>query len=122
MCVASLGTRLTPSTGCDIHGQRFRRLVRHKTIDFVISDAQSDLSRVMRKTGKLYGLTLASCGLTIVAAVFVVMWNENSSPFHLWFDIAPQGLGMASVITTTLIVCVNLRSYMLLFSRMLLVS
>ena len=58
----------------------------------------------MRKTGKLYGLTLVSCGLTVLAAVLVVFWNEDSSAFHLWFDIVPQGLGMASVITTTLIV------------------
>ena len=81
----------------------------------------SDLLRVMRKTGKLYELTLASCGLTVVAAVLVVMWNENSSPFHLWFDIAPQGLGMASVITTTLIVSVKLLSATpRVFSRVLL--
>lgn len=58
----------------------------------------------MRRTGKLYGLTLVSAILCVAAAVLVVMWNENSSAFHLWFDIVPQGLGMASVITTTLIV------------------
>ncbi len=58
----------------------------------------------MRRTGKLYGLTLASAAMTVVAAVLLVMWNENSSWVHLWFDIVPQGLGMASVITTTLIV------------------
>ncbi|KAJ3520520.1 hypothetical protein NM688_g9151 [Phlebia brevispora] len=58
---------------------------------------------VMRKTGKLYGLTLMSALMTVVAAVLVVFWNEDSSSFHLWFDIVPQGLGMASVITTTLI-------------------
>ena len=58
----------------------------------------------MRHTGKLYSLTLVSCGLTVVAATMVAFWNENSSWIHLWFDIVPQGLGMASVITTTLIV------------------
>lgn len=60
--------------------------------------------RVMRKTGKLYTLTLASCALTIYATVSVATWNEHTSQFHLWFDIFPQGLGMSSVITTTLIV------------------
>ena len=58
----------------------------------------------MRRTGKLYSLTLASVLMTVAAAALVVMWDENTSWFHLWFDIVPQGLGMASVITTTLIV------------------
>lgn len=61
-------------------------------------------SRVMRRTGKLYGLTLISCFLTIIAASYVAAWNENTSAIHLWVDVFPQGLGMASVITTTLIV------------------
>jgi hypothetical protein len=42
--------------------------------------------------------------MTIVAAILVFFWNKNSSPFHLWADIIPQGFGMASLITTTLIV------------------
>ncbi|KAF8916857.1 vacuolar amino acid permease [Mucidula mucida] len=58
---------------------------------------------MMRRTGKLYTLTLVSSGLTILAAVMVVFWNENSSAFHLWFDLVPQAFGMSSVITTTLI-------------------
>ena len=58
----------------------------------------------MRKTGKLYGLTLVSCALGILATTLVACWDENSSQFHLWADVVPQGLGMASVITTTLIV------------------
>lgn len=46
----------------------------------------------------------------------LILWNERTAWFHLWFDIVPQGFGMASVITTTLIVsyhvpsCVNRRS------------
>lgn len=47
---------------------------------------------------------MASCVMTIVAAILVFFWNKNSSPFHLWADIIPQGFGMASLITTTLIV------------------
>lgn len=58
----------------------------------------------MRKTGKLYTLTLVSSGLTVFATIMIALWDENTSGFHLWFDIFPQGLGMASVITTTLIV------------------
>lgn len=58
----------------------------------------------MRRTGKLYTLTLVSAAMTVLAALLVVMWNDNTSSFHLWLDIVPQGLGMASVITTTLIV------------------
>lgn len=60
--------------------------------------------RLMRKTGKLYTLTLASSALTIFASAMVALWNENSAPLHLWLDLFPQGFGMASLITTTLIV------------------
>lgn len=59
---------------------------------------------MMRRTGKLYSLTLVSSGLTILASLLVIRWNEHSSAFHMWFDIVPQAFGMASVITTTLIV------------------
>ncbi|KAF5388036.1 hypothetical protein D9615_000232 [Tricholomella constricta] len=58
---------------------------------------------IMRKTGKLYGLTLASSFLTIIASVLITLWNEDSSVFHLWLDLIPQGFGMASFITSTLI-------------------
>ena len=58
----------------------------------------------MRRTGKLYTLTLASCAMTIVATTMVACWNDRTPQWHLWLDIVPQGLGMASVITTTLIV------------------
>ena len=60
----------------------------------------------MRKTGKLYSLTLASAVLCIIASVLVASWNDNTSTLHLWLDIVPQGFGMASLITTTLIVSI----------------
>lgn len=58
----------------------------------------------MRRTGKLYTLTLVSSLLTIIASLLVTFWNEDSSAFHLWLDLIPQGFGMASFITSTLIV------------------
>jgi len=61
----------------------------------------------MRRTGKLYGLTLVSAMCTLYAGAMVAMWNDNSSQFHLWSDLIPQGFGMASVITTTLIVGIS---------------
>ncbi|KAJ3729030.1 major facilitator superfamily domain-containing protein [Lentinula guzmanii] len=60
-------------------------------------------TRMMRRTGKLYRLTLCSGLMCIAASVSIVFWNEHTSPFHLWIDIVPQGFGMASLITTTLI-------------------
>ncbi|KAG8218370.1 major facilitator superfamily domain-containing protein [Butyriboletus roseoflavus] len=57
----------------------------------------------MRKTGKLYNLTLGSAALCIFASVLVALWNDKTSTLHLWLDIVPQGFGMASLITTTLI-------------------
>ena len=59
----------------------------------------------MRRTGKLYTLTLISASLAILASVLASCWNDNTSAFHLWVDLIPQGLGVASFITTTLIVC-----------------
>ncbi|KAH9482854.1 Multidrug resistance protein fnx1 [Psilocybe cubensis] len=58
---------------------------------------------IMRRTGKLYTLTLVSSFMTIVASTLASCWNENSSAFHLWIDLIPQGFGMASFITSTLI-------------------
>lgn len=58
----------------------------------------------MRRTGKLYTLTLVSCGMAILASVLASLWNERTSAFHLWVDLIPQGFGMASFITSTLIV------------------
>ncbi|TFY79402.1 hypothetical protein EWM64_g4611 [Hericium alpestre] len=58
---------------------------------------------VMRRTGRLYNLTLISALLTIGASTLVALWNDRSSEWHLWLDVAPQGFGMASLITTTLI-------------------
>ncbi|KAI0346735.1 MFS general substrate transporter [Trametopsis cervina] len=86
--------RLESSTDSGLH------LLPHSV---AISTGSVIAGWIMRRTGKLYTLTLVSCALTVVAALLVVRWNENSSWIHLWFDIAPQGLGMASVITTTLI-------------------
>lgn len=58
----------------------------------------------MRRTGKLYSLTLISTSLGIVASVSVSLWNFNTSELHLWLDLTPQGFGISSMITTTLIV------------------
>ncbi|KAF9452050.1 vacuolar amino acid permease [Macrolepiota fuliginosa MF-IS2] len=58
---------------------------------------------IMRRTGKLYTLTLVSSLLTILASTLVCLWGNNTSTFHLWIDLIPQGFGMASFITSTLI-------------------
>jgi len=58
---------------------------------------------LMRRTGKLYALTLASSFMAISASVLASFWNDNTSALHLWIDLIPQGFGIASFITTTLI-------------------
>jgi len=58
---------------------------------------------MMRRTGKLYSLTLVSMGLGIVASVSVSLWKSNTPEYHFWVDLIPQGFGIAGVITTTLI-------------------
>ncbi|KAG9317195.1 vacuolar amino acid permease [Chiua virens] len=57
----------------------------------------------MRRTGKLYSITLGSAALCVLASVLVASWSEKTSTQHLWLDIVPQGFGMASLITTTLV-------------------
>jgi len=59
---------------------------------------------MMRKTGKLYHLTIFASFSTVLASFLIIFWSENSSPIHLWIDIVPQGFGMSSFITSTLIV------------------
>ncbi|OJT13552.1 Multidrug resistance protein fnx1 [Trametes pubescens] len=86
--------RLSSSTDTGLH------LLPHSV---AISTGSVFAGWVMRRTGKLYSLTLCSCLLTVVAASLVAMWNENSAAWHLWLDVAPQGFGMAAVITSTLI-------------------
>ncbi|CAK5275720.1 unnamed protein product [Mycena citricolor] len=57
----------------------------------------------MRRTGKLYVLTLVASAASIFANILVILWDEKTSQWHLWLDIVPHGFGMASFITTTLI-------------------
>ncbi|KAL1946941.1 hypothetical protein VTO73DRAFT_15045 [Trametes versicolor] len=86
--------RLNSSTDTGLH------LLPHSV---AISTGSVFAGWVMRRTGKLYSLTLCSCLLTVVAAALVARWNEHSPAWHLWLDVAPQGFGMAAVITSTLI-------------------
>ncbi|KAF8803697.1 vacuolar amino acid permease [Phlegmacium glaucopus] len=57
----------------------------------------------MRRTGKLYVLTLVSSSMALSTSVLASFWNDNTSSFHLWIDLIPHGFGVASFITTTLI-------------------
>ena len=72
--------------------------------------------RMMRRTGKLYSLTLTSVSLGIISSVLVSLWNFNTSEFHLWLDLIPNGFGIASIITTTLIVSIRTSRWFLLES------
>jgi len=86
--------RLNSSTNAGLH------LLPHSV---ALSTGSVFAGWMMRRTGKLYHLTLASTALTIFASILVTLWNDNTSKYHLWLDIVPQGFGMASLITTTLI-------------------
>lgn len=86
--------RLNSSTNAGLH------LLPHS---IALSTGSMIAGWMMRRTGKLYYLTLASVGLTIIASISLALWNDNTSQYHLWLDIIPQGFGMASLITTTLI-------------------
>ncbi|KAJ8595338.1 vacuolar amino acid permease [Rhizopogon salebrosus TDB-379] len=86
--------RLNSSTNAGLH------LLPHSV---ALSTGSVFAGWMMRRTGKLYRLTLASTALTIFASILVTLWNDNTSKYHLWLDIVPQGFGMASLITTTLI-------------------
>ncbi|KAG8691018.1 hypothetical protein FRC11_007428 [Ceratobasidium sp. 423] len=58
---------------------------------------------MMRKTGKLYWLTLSSATLVLLSATLISFWNKSTHQLHLWFDIIFGGFGMSSLITSTLI-------------------
>ncbi|KAL5508354.1 hypothetical protein ACEPAH_5973 [Sanghuangporus vaninii] len=86
--------RMTSSKDAGLH------LLPHS---FAISTGSVFAGWIMRKTGKLYFLTLMSAAAATSATVSICFWNSRTSAWHLWFDIFPQGFGMASLITTTLI-------------------
>ncbi|KAG8715102.1 hypothetical protein FRC09_016923, partial [Ceratobasidium sp. 395] len=58
---------------------------------------------MMRKTGKLYYLTLASAFSMVVSSALISTWNDNTSEYHLWGDIVFGGFGGSALITSTLI-------------------
>ncbi|CAE6435084.1 unnamed protein product [Rhizoctonia solani] len=58
---------------------------------------------MMRRTGKLYWLTIASAAGALLSAALISSWNESTHHLHLWLDIAFGGFGMSSLITSTLI-------------------
>lgn len=59
----------------------------------------------MRQTGRYWTVTVISAFLVVVANVFISNWDLNRTPdIEYWLDIVPSGLGMASLITSTLIV------------------
>jgi len=58
---------------------------------------------LMRRTGKLYTLTILSALSATASTLLLCLWGENTAKYHLWLDIVPQGFGMASLITSTLI-------------------
>jgi len=58
---------------------------------------------LMRRTGKLYTLTLLSALSATASTVLLCFWGDSTSNFHFWLDVVPQGFGMASLITSTLI-------------------
>jgi MFS family permease len=86
--------RLNSSTDTGLH------LLPHSV---ALSSGSVFAGWIMRRTGKLYTLTLVSAALAIYSSIQIAMWNENSPQWHLWVDIVPQGFGMASLITSTLI-------------------
>jgi hypothetical protein len=74
----------------------------------------------MRRTGKLYTLTICSALLSVFANAMVSTWGDHTSSLGFWvqfpmlapcfyslsylqLDVVPQGFGMSSLITTTLI-------------------
>ncbi|KAH6915245.1 vacuolar amino acid permease [Coprinopsis sp. MPI-PUGE-AT-0042] len=61
----------------------------------------------MRRTGKLYGLTLYSALSTILASLLASCWTERTPSFHFWLDLIPSGFGMAGFITATLIAMIT---------------
>ncbi|KZV75457.1 vacuolar amino acid permease [Peniophora sp. CONT] len=86
--------RMASSTNAGLH------LLPHSV---AISTGSLFAGYIMRHTGKLYWLTVFSALLATSATVLITQWSDNTATWHLWLDIMPQGLGMASLITSTLI-------------------
>ncbi|CAG7849265.1 Multidrug resistance protein fnx1 [Serendipita indica DSM 11827] len=71
---------------------------------FALSIGSVGAGWIMRHTGKYWRLVVASTALSLFASIRVASWDQDkTSEFELWFDIAPNGLGFASTLTSTLI-------------------
>ncbi|TEB35507.1 vacuolar amino acid permease [Coprinellus micaceus] len=62
---------------------------------------------LMRRTGKLYGLTLTASFMSIFASLLASTWSQSTPDFRFWADLLFQGFGMASLITSTLIAMIT---------------
>ncbi|KAG9126985.1 hypothetical protein FRC07_001149 [Ceratobasidium sp. 392] len=58
---------------------------------------------MMRRTGKLYYLTLASALGMLLSSALISTWNDDTADYHLWGDIIFSGFGGSALITSTLI-------------------
>jgi len=57
----------------------------------------------MRHTGKFWWLNVWGAALSIVACALFITWSDVTPSWRLWLDIVPNGFGMCSLITSTLI-------------------
>jgi hypothetical protein len=87
---------------------RSRSAVLVQDCEFFISILGTKIltpDRIMRRTGKYWGLILTSASLSVLSTSLIARWDKNyPSEFELWFDIVPNALGVSSLITSTLIV------------------
>lgn len=58
---------------------------------------------MMRRTGKLYWLTLTSAAGVVLSCILAASWNQSTASYHLWLDIIFSGFGGSALITSTLI-------------------
>ncbi|KAI0036084.1 MFS general substrate transporter [Vararia minispora EC-137] len=86
--------RMASSTNAGLH------LLPHS---IAISTGSVFAGWIMRRTGHLYYLTLGAALLATGSTTLIALWNDSTATWHLWLDIVPQALGMAALITTTLI-------------------
>ncbi|KAG8935126.1 hypothetical protein FRC02_008477, partial [Tulasnella sp. 418] len=58
---------------------------------------------IIRKTGKVHKLSLLSAGFMVTSSLLVTLWNSRTMPLRFWIDIVPNGFGVASLLTSTLV-------------------
>ncbi len=61
----------------------------------------------MRATGRFYWMTAGMATLSLLSMILLTTWGPNTPEWLLWTAVAPNGFGLAGVLTSTLVALIG---------------